>query len=135
MSESIIPPRPRRKPEINIVPLVDVLVVLIFFFLMFMQFRNLTALKLTLPQIETAGQSDMEQRPIEIGVFPDGSFALSGEAIAEEELRNFLRVMANDDPNRKVLVLADEDSRTKDLTKVMDMCGKLGLRNLSLQSR
>jgi len=41
---SVIPKRRRRKAEINIVPLVDVLVVLIFFFLVSMQFRNLNLL-------------------------------------------------------------------------------------------
>ncbi len=58
---SVIPKRRRRKAEINIVPLVDVLVVLIFFFLVSMQFRNLTLLNLTLPKIETAGKEQPTQ--------------------------------------------------------------------------
>ena len=65
---SVIPKRRRRKAEINIVPLVDVLVVLIFFFLVSMQFRNLTLLNLTLPKIETAGK-EKPAESLQIGVF------------------------------------------------------------------
>ncbi|MCD8482887.1 MAG: biopolymer transporter ExbD [Verrucomicrobia bacterium] len=59
---SVLPQRVRRKPEVNIIPLVDVLVVLIFFFLISMQFRNLTVLELTLPRVETAGQTRSEEQ-------------------------------------------------------------------------
>ncbi|KAF0095830.1 MAG: biopolymer transport protein ExbD [Puniceicoccaceae bacterium 5H] len=135
MSESVIPPRPRRRPEINIVPLVDVLVVLIFFFLMFMQFRNITALNLKLPKIETAGKSDQTQRPIEIGLPPDGGYVLNGETLEEDALQQRLEQLAQENTSRKVLILADEDSRTKQLTKVMDLCRQLELNNISLQSR
>ena len=47
--------RKRRKPRIDIVPLVDVLMVLIIFFLVTMQFQNLRALNVKLPEIESAG--------------------------------------------------------------------------------
>ena len=49
-------PKRRRRTEINIVPLVDVLIVLIFFFLMTMQFKTLSVLNITPPKLETAGK-------------------------------------------------------------------------------
>jgi len=47
----------RRKPKIDIVPLVDVLMVLIIFFLVTMQFQDLRALNVKLPEIKTAGST------------------------------------------------------------------------------
>ncbi|HAU59730.1 MAG TPA: biopolymer transporter ExbD, partial [Opitutae bacterium] len=44
-----------RTPRIDVVPLVDVLMVLIIFFLVTMQFQDLRALNVKLPQIDTAG--------------------------------------------------------------------------------
>jgi biopolymer transport protein ExbD len=47
--------RRRNKASINIIPLMDVLTILIFFFLVSMQFKEMTTLNLTLPKIESAG--------------------------------------------------------------------------------
>ena len=52
MSETIIK---LRKPKIDVVPLIDVLMVLIIFFLVTMQFQDLRALNVKLPKIESAG--------------------------------------------------------------------------------
>ena len=51
--------RNRKRPRIDIVPLVDVLMVLIVFFLVTMQFKNLRALNLRMPKIETAGSNQL----------------------------------------------------------------------------
>ena len=53
MSETIT--KTRRKPKIDVVPLIDVLMVLIIFFLVTMQFQDLRALNVKLPKIESAG--------------------------------------------------------------------------------
>ena len=61
---SILLARRRRKADINIVPLIDVLTVLIFFFLVSMQFREQLTLNLTLPQVETAGRSGCRSQAV-----------------------------------------------------------------------
>ena len=65
--------RRRRRPTINIVPLVDVLTVLLFFFLVTMQFKQVSTLNITVPKIETAGKNEIEER-IVIAVSPEGEF-------------------------------------------------------------
>jgi biopolymer transport protein ExbD len=131
---SVIPKRRRRKAEINIVPLVDVLVVLIFFFLVSMQFRNLTLLNLTLPRIETAGK-EQPTDSLRIGIDVEGNFYLNGNAIGEQalvEAVNEVAAMAADTP---VLIMADENSLLRKVTFVMDTCRKAGLEKVRLQSR
>ena len=131
---SVIPKRRRRKAEINIVPLVDVLVVLIFFFLVSMQFRNLTLLNLTLPKIETAGK----EQPIDnlqIGVDVDGDYYLNGTPISEEDLLEQVNQLAEISQDTPVLIMADENSLLHKVTFIMDTCRKAGLEKVRLQSR
>ncbi len=131
---SVIPKRRRRKAEINIVPLVDVLVVLIFFFLVSMQFRNLTLLNLTLPQIETAGQ-EKSSDSLQLGVDVEGQFYLNGQPIGEDPLRQEVKKVARLRPDTPVLIMADENSLLGKVTFLMDTCRKAGLEKVRLQSR
>ena len=131
---SVIPKRRRRKAEINIVPLVDVLVVLIFFFLVSMQFRNLTLLNLTLPKIETAGK-EQPSDSLQLGVDVDGNFYLNGTPISEEDLFDQVNKIADISQDTPVLIMADENSLLHKVTFLMDTCRKAGLEKVRLQSR
>ena len=131
---SYIPVLRRRKPEINIVPLVDVLIVLIFFFLVSMQFRNMATLNIVLPKIETAGKSKMIEQ-IEIGISPEGQFFFNGEPLTRPQIEAAIKLAASFDKDALVLILADEESYLKHITFVMDTCRKAGLDRIRLQSR
>ena len=72
--------RKRRQPRIDIVPLVDVLMVLIIFFLVTMQFQNLRALNVKLPKIESAG-SNLISNELVITIRNDGKSYLNGSFI------------------------------------------------------
>jgi len=131
---SVIPKRRRRKAEINIVPLVDVLVVLIFFFLVSMQFRNLTLLNLTLPKIETAGK-EQPTDSLQIGVDTEGQYYLNGNPVSDEVLIEQVQTVARLSPDTSVLIMADENSLLHKVTFLMDTCRKAGLEKVRLQSR
>ncbi len=131
---SVIPERRRRKAEINIVPLVDVLIVLIFFFLVSMQFRNMATLNIVLPKIETAGKSKMIEQ-IEIGISPEGQFFYNGEPLTRPQIEAAIKLAANFNKDALVLILADEESYLKHITFIMDTCRLAGLDKIRLQSR
>jgi biopolymer transport protein ExbD len=131
---SVIPKRRRRKAEINIVPLVDVLVVLIFFFLVSMQFRNLTLLNLTLPKIDTAGKEEPSES-LQVGVDVEGKFYVNGKQVSEEALVEAVQEIGRLSPETPVLIMADENSLLHKVTFVMDTCRKAGLDKVRLQSR
>lgn len=126
--------RKARKVIINIVPLVDVLIVLIFFFLMTMQFRNVTTLNLTLPKIETAGQNKFDKN-IVIEINKDGEFLVNGSELSREEFEPALRQLKPVADEITVLIRADEETLLKNLTYIMDTCRKSGLDKIRLQSR
>lgn len=124
----------RPKMGVNIVPLVDVLVVLIFFFLMTMQFKNLNVLDITPPKMETAGQNSVAE-VILIGVDKNGEYFFNNAQISYNDLVNALSIAAKNSAQQSVLVLADENTPIKHMTSVMDASRKAGLERVKLQVR
>ena len=126
--------RRRQRPTINIVPLVDVLTVLLFFFLVTMQFRQVTALNITAPEIETAGKNKIDEQVI-LAVDAEGAFFLNDQRIEKEALDAALQVAGEVTPEIPVLLMADEEAPLKHVTEVMDLCRKNRLNKIRLQSR
>ncbi|MFP4352631.1 MAG: ExbD/TolR family protein [Puniceicoccaceae bacterium] len=126
--------RKRRRAEVNIVPLVDVLMVLIFFFLMTMQFRDQRVLNLELPEIETAGSSQA-RRDLRLIVDRDGGFLLNEQRVDAGQLRTALRLAGEADPDRKVLLAAHEETPLRIVTQVMDWSRQANLNAIRIQSR
>ncbi len=120
--------------EVNIVPLVDVLMVLIFFFMMTMQFREERVLNINLPKIETAGENRASE-VLAIAVSEDGEYFLNNQRVSEDELERALTLQADLQRERPVLIVADENAALKQITRIIDLCRKANLDNFRLQSR
>lgn len=127
--------RRRRIAEINIVPLIDVLVVLIFFFLMTMRFRDLSSLDITPPRMETAGQSEFDNKPLVVGIDEDGNLFLDDQPIPGEQLFAELEARHSEAPDIAILIFAAEQTPLKFVTEVMDHARKIGFQSLRLQTR
>jgi biopolymer transport protein ExbD len=126
--------RQRKRPELNLVPLIDVLVMLIFFAFVTMQFKSASTLNITLPKVETAGKNEFKGT-ITIGIDKDGVISFNGKAVQDEQLLDLLKQVHDIDKDIPVLIKADEVSQIKKLAFVMDSCRKSGLNKFSLQSR
>jgi len=126
--------RRSNRPEVNIVPLVDVLMVLIFFFLMTMQFREHRVLNLRLPEIETAGTTDVRQ-DLRLTIDPDGVFYLNEQQVNENQLRQGLRLAGQADPDRRVLLIVHEETPIRLVARVMDWSRQADLNAVRIQSR
>lgn len=126
--------RRRARPTINIVPLVDVLTVLLFFFLVTMQFKQVSALNITVPKIETAGRNEIVEQ-IVIAVSPAGDLFLNDQPVREDVLGAALKVAGEITPDKPVLLIADEEAPLKHVTRVMDLCRGNRLNKIRLQSR
>jgi biopolymer transport protein ExbD len=123
-----------KSPRIDIVPLVDVLMVLIVFFLVTMQFRNLRAINVRLPKIETAG-SNLLQNEIVLSVDREGNYYLNDSELSEQKLEVALRTASQLPQKPKVLIVADEDVPLKKVTRLVDICRSNELQDFRLQSR
>lgn len=126
--------RRRKRPDINIVPLMDVLTILIFFFLVSMQFRERLTLNLTLPKVETAGKNQFET-PIILGIDVESRIFFNGKEASDDQLQELIKAVADQTLEIPVLIKAHQDTPLQRVTFVMDACRKAGLNNIRLQTR
>ncbi|MFH1498204.1 MAG: biopolymer transporter ExbD [Verrucomicrobiota bacterium] len=126
--------RRRKRPEMNLVPLIDVLVILVFFAFVTMQFRSAAALNITLPKVETAGRNAFEGSVV-LEIAPDGVYRFNGQPATGPQLETLLVQVRQADRDTPVLIRADENTPLKSVAFVMDACRKAGLNKFSLQSR
>lgn len=124
----------RKRPELNLVPLIDVLVMLIFFAFVTMQFRSATMLNITLPKIATAGKNEFKGT-VTIGIDNKGGVSFNGKAVSDEQLVALLKQVSEQNRDIPVLIKADETTQLKKLAFVMDACRSSGLNKFSLQAR
>ncbi|MBC8011032.1 MAG: biopolymer transporter ExbD [Burkholderiales bacterium] len=131
--------RRRKRPELNLVPLIDVLVMLVFFAFVTMQFRSPGTLNITLPRVETAGKNAFEGTII-LGIDKDDALTFATDTtapriIARDDLPGLLAQVREVNRDIPVLIRADETTELKTLAFVMDACRRAGLNKFSLQSR
>ena len=131
---SLLGHKRRRRPELNLVPLIDVLVMLIFFAFVTMQFKSMATLNITLPKVDTAGKNEFKGT-VTIGIDNKGQVSFNGKDVTDEQLLVLLKEVHNVDKDIPVLIKADETTQLKKLAFVMDSCRKTGLNKFSLQSR
>ncbi len=124
----------RRPPSINIVPLVDVLTVLLFFFMVTMQFKQISALNITVPEIKTAGNNEVQEQ-ITIALSPEGVIYLNNRLMAMDQFEQAIQLAGEITPDLPVLLVADENVPLKHVTEVMDVCRSHQLNKIRLQSR
>ena len=124
----------RRRPELNLVPLIDVLVMLIFFAFVTMQFRSATTMNITLPKITSAGKNDLKHS-ITIAIEKNGDVSLDGKNVTDQQLVDALAAVHNYDEDTPVLIKADESSQVNKLAFVMDACRQAHLNKINIQSR
>lgn len=127
-------PRPRKRPELNLVPLIDVLVMLIFFVFVTMQFRSAMTLNITLPKIQTAGRNDIKNG-ITIAIDESGNLYLQGREVTDDQLLDALVQVHNTDPDAPILIRGDQKGQIGRLTFVIDACRRSGLDNFTMESR
>ena len=131
---SLLNRRARKRPELPLVPLIDVLVMLVLFAYVTMQARVGSTLNITLPKVDTAGKNDFKGT-VTVAIDKDGSVSFNGKNVTDEQLIGLLKEVHNVDKDIPVLIKADETTQLKKLAFVMDACRKTGLNKFSLQSR
>ena len=123
---SLVVPR-RRRTEINVVPLIDVMVVLVFFLLLSGRFEEARTLAIVPPAADAAGAGSAASSLV-VAVDRDGKLYLEGKPIAAEALAKALVDHALKSPGTEVIIVADERSLTGAAVGALDAAAKAGLK-------
>lgn len=119
--------RRRRISGINIVPLIDVMTVLIFFFLMSMKLDDVAQLGITPPSADSAAKGRTETRLV-AAVTGSGEFFINSEPVPAGEFADALAARAKRLGVASLVLVADEDAATKYTVFVVDQAQKHGLQ-------
>ena len=120
-------------PEINLVPLIDVVLCLLIFFVVTTTFDARSVLKLELPRAD--GQpAETQAQPLGILINADGRYFVGDREVLRtdvEALKQALREVAGDDRQRTVLVRADARTPWQAVVTAYDALAQLGFRKVA----
>ena len=129
--------RARNDVTIELVPLVDVVLVLLLFFMVSTTFIRQTELKVALPEAK-ADPQQMDNEVVEIAISADGEYAVNGRLLVDKQLSTLMRALSEavaGDTSKRLVINADSDAHHQAVVRAMDAAGQLGLIHLSITTR
>lgn len=118
--------------EIDMTPMLDVVFIMLIFFIVTSTFVKEAGVDVTRPQAETAMQA--ESNSIQIGINSSNQVFMDKREIDKRAIRaNVERGMA-ESPGAAVIIVADRDSNTDTLIQVMDQARLAGAESISVAS-
>lgn len=129
-------PRRREEPEINLTPLIDVVFLMLIFFMVSTTFLHEADLQISLPQAaeEPVPTAD---RPVEITINQQGSVFIDGRPLVNAQADTLARGLRNAigerDPGQvRVVIRADARSEHQHVVTALDAAGRVGLRQVGI---
>lgn len=115
--------------SINIVPMLDILTILLIFFIVHTEFRRQTqVLKLELPETKLIAGEKSDSRDLLLEVGEDGSLALGGKRIAAGELSEAVKARLAEQPELHVQVAAAGAASMARFIEVLDELTAAGIK-------
>ena len=127
--------------EINIVPLVDIMLVLLVILMatstaILQQGQGQGAgFRVNLPTGSDTDELPSVSENLVVAVLEDGTVVARGESVSPDELTTLFESEAAQDPARLVLVQADEAALHRRVVEVMETARRAGLRNLAIATQ
>jgi biopolymer transport protein ExbD len=118
------------KVDINMGPLIDMVFLLLIFFVVTTSFVKETGIDV---QKSTAATAEVKERGnIMIGLTSEGDVYMEGKKIDVRSIRPLIERALAEDPESAVVIVADKASETGDVVAVMDQCRLAGAKDVSL---
>jgi biopolymer transport protein ExbD len=118
--------------EINIIPLVDVVLVLLIIFMATTAFVKESGLNMKLPAAKTSEVVPQENQDINVALTRDNKIFLDGKATSESALQAVMNQRARQNKETRVVIKGDENIEYKRVVRVMDMAKQAGLPKVAL---
>ncbi|MGI8602629.1 MAG: ExbD/TolR family protein [Verrucomicrobiales bacterium] len=120
---------------IQIAPLVDVLILLLAFFIITWKFSRFeTEIDISLPAAEKGQPLSREYNEIIVNVHQDGRVVVDSQDYDEDKLQSRLSKIARINPNVAVIVRGDRITPYEHIVHVLDSCKKSGVWNVSFMT-
>ena len=116
--------------EINLSPLLDMVFILLIFFVVTTTFTRETGVEVKKPKANSA--REIKDKTIKIAITREGSIHVYEKQVDLPSLGVILKREKTREPGLKAVIIADESSVTGVLVKVVDRCSIAGIKNVSI---
>ena len=123
--------KPQDEPRIDMTPMVDVVFLLLIFFMISTTFVESPGISVKLPESSTQAV-DREPKEIKVYLTRDGTIYYRDKKISIEEFRGVLSEHRSEAAQTTVLLLADQDSRHGKVVTLMDLARDAGFTKLAI---
>ncbi len=127
----------RQEPEINLIPFIDVLLVILIFLMISTTFTQYQELSITLPSV-SGDAAAPAIKEIRIAVSKDGKYAMNGVVIESKDLADRLQALkgtsssldSRADAQFRVVISADAKAAHQSVMQVLEVASFVGLNNI-----
>lgn len=127
--------RSKEEPEVNLTSLIDVVLLLLVFFMVSTSFVRETEISLRLPQAQSQTEPVTQVESLEIIVTETGGYLVNGRALVNSErrtLRTAIERTIGESRDLPVFVRADAQATHQAVVTAMDVAGQLGFVQISI---
>ena len=127
--------RPRIQPEVNLTSLIDVVLLLLIFFMVSTSFVKQSQIAISLPEAENTDIVAEVQEQIDIMITETGTYLINGRELINSRpgtIRNALQKVTGGDNTLPLTISADANAKHQDVVTAMDIAGRLGFVNISI---
>jgi len=126
----------RELPALNLTPLIDIVFLLLIFFMVTTSFSRETRLLVSLP--EASGSAENAAESIEVLVDREGGYAINGSRLVNAEVDSLVRGLeleSGGDLSLLVVLVADAEVQHQSVVSAMEAIGRAGFTSLSIATR
>ncbi|HSC85050.1 MAG TPA: biopolymer transporter ExbD [Pseudomonas sp.] len=126
----------REEVFLNLTSLIDVIFVLLLFFVVTTTFSRPTQLKIELPEaVSGTPPQETELKTLELSIAADGQYVLNGQALVKSDLNSLISALgqaSEGDNSLPLTISADAKTTHQSVITAMDAAGKLGFSHLRM---
>jgi biopolymer transport protein ExbD len=123
------------EPEVNLTSLIDVILLLLVFFMVTTSFVRESELAIRLPEVSESADKGVEDAELAITVTASGAYFVNNRALVDNRpatLQAAIRKLMPGLPAKRVSITADADASHQSVVTAMDVAGKLGFVEISI---
>jgi len=127
--------RVRTQPEVNLTSLIDVVLLLLIFFMVSTSFVKQSQINISLPQAENSAIVEEPPEHIDIMITATGTYLVNGRELINnrpETIRNALQKVSVGDNRLRLTISADANAKHQHVVTAMDVAGRLGFTHISI---
>ncbi len=127
--------RQRTQPEVNLTSLIDVVLLLLIFFMVSTSFVKQSQITISLPEAESTAIVEEVPEQIDIMITASGTYLVNGRELINnraETIRNTLQKVSGGNNTLPLTISADANAKHQDVVTALDVAGRLGFTRISV---